>query len=372
MPSAPPLSMPAYTPGRNIVDYLTKKWAAVIGALQPYEISMLAEVTQIALPSAKEDLIRAMFMIQAITAKNDENDMRLLLRSINKEDLMTLERFPAQDSSIMMKELKQKFKRQAGRALILVDGDNFPNAAKIGIELFPPPLPPQAELGFIVVSFVSQSANFKSFQLAADQPWYSFVHARTNAKDAADHVLTGAAFIANNICDVSVPMYILSRDGFARETVETLKTLEPERTITLISPDQFPGILIYHASHGGFHVEREQPLSPLGVSPTAQTLTQTRAILPPASAPAVPAPTATPFQATSQGPRFHIEDATETEHATSTAPQTSPPALRPSIPVPSSVSAPKSSKPNPSKEQDTSRPWRDYVCPVCHQPGGLP
>jgi hypothetical protein len=88
--------------------------------------------------------------------QNDEAEMRAIFQQLGRINLLSLERFPAADRSTTLKDLKVRLRRLAGRTLILVDGDNFPNAPTIGLDLFPPPLPPNTDLGFLVASFVSQ------------------------------------------------------------------------------------------------------------------------------------------------------------------------------------------------------------------------
>jgi hypothetical protein len=275
----------------------------------------------------------------------------------------------------------------------LVDGDNFPNAPTIGLDLFPPPLPPNTDLGFLVVSFVSQAANFKAFQRAVDQPWFYFVHAQTNAKDAADHVLTGTAFLANEISDVTSPILVLSRDGFARETVETLKTLEPERDIRLISPQQFGGVLQKLGAEAGFHIKAALPAA----SPGMQQRVEYSSFDPAASAPAGPRfsyepgkdePAPTPVPARSKTPP-PSQPAREQRTGPVSAPVVSlfAPQLR--APGPSSAasllprmtpqqiyrSVAEAEGVSPEKlvlPRDTAQPWAGYRCKLCGKDGGLP
>ena len=352
--------------------------------------------------------------------------MRAIFQQIARVNLLSLERFPAADRSTTLKDIKARLRRLAGRTLILVDGDNFPNAPTIGLDLFPPPLPPNTDLGFLVVSFVSQAANFKAFQRAVDQPWFYFVHAQTNAKDAADHVLTGTAFVANEICDVTSPILVLSRDGFARETVETLKTLEPERDIRLISPQQFGGVLQKLGAEAGFHTKGVVPTASPGLQqrqgprfsyePGQDEPVKARSKTPPPSQPQPqPQPRAGPVSApvTLSAPQLRAPGPAS---AASLLPRMAPQQVYQSVAAALGVSSEKLALPRDTAQPwagyrcklcgkdgglpdshweelcplsdaasvastasvgssaavDRTRPWRDYVCPFCHKPGGLP
>jgi len=146
---------------------------------------------------------------------------------------------PVSDGSVPVAAILARLRRVSGGAVIMIDGDNFPEAASILVELFPLPQPPDVHYGFLVIAFVGVQANFKSFPLAAQLPCFMYMRALTNAKDAADHDLSMHAMLANMRLPTTCPLYVCSRDGFAREAMTLLKQFEPDRDIQLVSKDMY-------------------------------------------------------------------------------------------------------------------------------------
>jgi hypothetical protein len=104
-----------------------------------------------------------------------------------------------------------------------------------------PSLPPKVQLPFLVVSFVSRDAPNK-WEKVIKEPWFALVRSQTNAKDAADHVLTIAASIAHFFADLNSNIFLVCMDGGAREVVSTLERIKVQdgvRKIVLLSPDHF-------------------------------------------------------------------------------------------------------------------------------------
>lgn len=254
-----------------------------------------------------------------MTMTNDEDTMRHVLSHIQRPALLAAAVRETPDHSTPPKQLRALLRRLRGRTLILVDGDNFPGAAQLGLDHFPPPLSPDLDLGFLVIAFVSAAANFRAFQRAVAQPWFAFVHAQTNAKDAADHALSITASMANEVADITSEFCVLSRDGFAREAVQFLKALEPDRSVRLISVVEYDTML-------------------------KQFERRTQYV--PGSSLATPALSSNPFG-------IIMTDV-------------------PPLPLPLTQPQQRPAADADDKPDLRALPWRDYVCPICHTPGGLP
>lgn len=293
LPSAPQITPPTpspvlrYTSHANpyFIDFLLNQWGDIFQKLDVNDIENICnfcKIESLGFPQWSA-LLKALVLNKSVREKSVEEDMSQIFQAIDREDLYALPRGTIHsDGSITIEDLIPRIKRLAGKTLFLVDGDNFPNAPGIVLDMYSS-LPPKVKLPFLVASFVSASANFKAFQRAIDKPWFAFVHSQTNAKDAADHVLTIMATIAHREADINSTFCILSRDGFAREVVESLKTIKVKkgggfREIKLLSPQLFekelkllnPGLeldvkTIPYQSPG--YGQRKIPLPPVSRSP---------------------------------------------------------------------------------------------------------
>jgi hypothetical protein len=121
---------------------------------------------------------------------------------------------------------------------LLVDGDNYPDVAKIFLESVTPEKIPDNLQCF---SFISNSANFKAMNLLGElhSSWFHIVKACTDAKDAADaNIAFVAGILAFNL-KITNPIALVSRDKFAMETRASIQTISPGRDVRLIDPANF-------------------------------------------------------------------------------------------------------------------------------------
>lgn len=322
---------------------LEERWAPILSNLSQLEILSISKFLDLEELSTWRHLLLILWNQGRLGTESDDDLIKTILSSVGRVSLF--QEAELSDGSTKPPQLRTILRRLRGRCLILIDGDNFPGAASIGLEVFPPPLPPDANLGFLVISFVSASANFRSFQQAVTQPWFIFVHSQTNSKDASDHALSITASMANEIADINTTILVLSRDGFARETVEFLKTLQPERDIRLVGVELYSSVLKdYSVKSGYIQVESKELLKTTDKIRIAKARVQYEPEEVEDAMPSLPSPTSQ-LVATAQ---VFIPQGTK-DSVTSTVPET-----------------------KLSKEDLSKIPWRDYVCSICNKSGGLP
>lgn len=249
------------------------------------------------------------------------------------------------DGSVPISVITKRMRRVGTETCVFVDGDNFPEAARILLELFPLPQPPAINFGFIVIAFVGVQANFKSFPIAAQLPCFLYMRALTNAKDAADHDLSLLAGSANSTLPLTCPLYICSRDGFARECTSMLKQMEPERDIQLISKDMYRNLItnmqfkaLGRSTKGRYQFDGiSDSKLPVALGAPSMTVVMN---------PVIDLPSCSASTPTIQGQDEDIGPVSGEKE-----------------PYPSPPRAPR---------QVSQRPGAEYPCRICRRPGGLP
>lgn len=218
------------------------------------------------------------------------------------------------DGSISDVVMMERLRRLTSETVIIIDGDNVPDTVSFLLELFPLPQPPGVKYGFHVFAFVGVTANFRHFPMAAQLSCFSYTRALTSAKDATDHDLTIFTTLANIRLPVPAAIYLVSRDGFARELLAKMRLLERDRTIELIPKDIFREVITSFQFRSSISPGRYI----LDIQPPPKDVTITKAV---------------------------------------------------PIPPPSPLSMPSIVK--TSDETGLRLPGPEHPCPICRKPGGL-
>ena len=157
------------------------------------------------------------------------------------------EEFDNIQSSSTLSSLRSDFHRYSPPFLLLIDFDNYAAGLNTLLERMP-----RENFSTLVVAFGAIAAWNAAIAVCKQFKWFRFIRSNLSVKDAADHCITLAACMANEIISLQTTFYILSLDRFVEELASQLVSLQPERKVVLLTPGSFREVVDILASTSSY------------------------------------------------------------------------------------------------------------------------